>query len=263
LALSGVMFRGDLDGSHHGSLAGRNAVVNAQTDRSIHPTPGWRAARSVPAGDTGVKADPVYRVVTRPVQRVARAMHADGALGEWDKPLVVLSGPEDLYPERFRQPPPKEAGDDTASWQGDKDLAAKVYLGRDGDALCVAVDVADDKHFNAYTSQDIGRGDVFTMGLVTADGARWRIGLALTKTGVAFHQWEGKGDDLAKTGGFAVTRDDAGGMTRYELRLPLAVLGLKPGDDFQFDSAVCDDDDGFGQVYQVQTGSGARFALAP
>ena len=258
--LSGVVFRGDLDGSHHGSLAGRNVPLNVQTDHSIHPAPGWRAVRSVPAGDTGIKTDPVYRVVTIPLARLARAMRADGALGEWDKPLSVLRGPEDLYPERFRQPLPKGSGEDAASWQGDKDLGAKVYLGRDGEALCVAAEVTDDKHFNAYASQDIGRGDSLTLDLSTPPG-RWRIGLALTKTGVAFHQWEGAGDALAKTAGLAVVRDDAGGMTRYELRLPLAALGLEPKQEFSFNAAVFDDDDGFGQCYGLQL-AGGKFVLA-
>ncbi|MFZ4396921.1 MAG: SUMF1/EgtB/PvdO family nonheme iron enzyme, partial [Kiritimatiellia bacterium] len=256
--LSGVVFRGDLDGSHHGSLAGRNVPLNVQTDHSIHPTPGWRAVRSVPAGDTGVKADPVYRVVTRPLARVA--VLDDGVLDEWGKPLVVLSGPDDLFPERFRQPTPKEAGADAASWQGAKDLGATVYLGWSVDALCVDVEVTDDKHFNAYFSQDIGRGDCLTLGLTTPQG-RWRIGLALTKTGVAFHQWEGAGDALAKTAGLAVVRDDAGGVTRYELRLPLAALGLEPKQEFSFGADVFDDDDGFGQCYSIHL-AGGKFVLA-
>ena len=257
--LSGVVFRGDLDGSHGGSLAGRNTALNVQTDRSIHPAPGWRAVRAVPTGDTGVKTDPVYRVVTRPLARLARAMRADGVLDEWEKPLAVLNGLEDLFPERFRLPPPEEAGEDAASWQGDKDLGAKVYLGWDGDALCVAVEASDDKHFNAYTSQDLGRGDCLTLDLSTPQG-RWRIGLARTKTGAAFHQWEGRNDELAKTAGLAVARDDAGGVTRYELRLPLAALGLEPKQEFNFNAAVFDDDDGFGQCYWLQLGGG-KFVL--
>jgi hypothetical protein len=187
-------------------------------------------------------------------------MLADGALGEWDKSIAVLRGPEDLYPERFRQTPPKQATDDTAAWQGDKDLGAKVYLGRDGDALCVAVEVTDDKHFNAYTSQDIGRGDCLTLDLATPQG-RWRLGLAPTKTGMAFHQWEGRNDELAKTAGLAVVRDDASGVTRYELRLPLAALGLEPKQEFSFNAAVFDDDDGFGQSYWLQL-VGGKFVLA-
>jgi hypothetical protein len=104
-------------------------------------------------------------------------------------------------------------------------------------------------------------GDGLTLGIFTPQ-SEWQIGLALTKTEAAFHQWQGRNDDLAKNAGLAVVRDEAGGVTRYELRLPLAALGLKPGDDFRFDPVVSDDDDGFGQAYQVQMGPGLHFLLA-
>jgi hypothetical protein len=248
-----------LDGIVYGSVGGqRRAAKDVFFDR----TSACRAVRSVSAGDAGLKADIAYRLVPRPIARLARAMRADGALGEWDKPLAVLKAAEDISPERFRQPPSGQAGEDAASWQGEKDLAAQVYLGWDGDALCAAFDVTDDKHFNAYASQDIGRGDCLTVGLSTPRG-RWRIGLALTQKGVAFHQWVGGNEELAQTAGLAVVRDDAGGVTRYELRLPLAALGLKPGDDSQWDAVVTDDDDGFGQAYQIQMEPGLHVMLAP
>jgi hypothetical protein len=57
-----------------------------------------------------------------------------------------------------------------------------------------------------------------------------------------------------------VVRDDAGGVTRYELRLPLAALGLKPGEAFGFNAAVFDDDDGFGQCYRLQL-AGGKFVI--
>ena len=254
--LDGVVFRGDMLGNHGGSMAARHTTVNVFSDRSTHTVPGWRAVRSAPTGDTGVKTDSVYRVVTRPIARLARAMRADGVLDEWEKPLAVLSGPDDIFPERFRLPPPADAGPDAASWQGPKDLGAKLYLGWDGDALCVAAEVTDDKHFNAYATQDIANGDALQIGLVIGEGVRWNMGLALTKTGVAFHQWEGKGDALAKTAYVAVARDDAGGVTRYELCLPLAALGLKAGEEFGFNAVVFDDDDGFGQCYRIQLAPG-------
>ena len=255
--LSGVVFRGGVLHSYpmygqHLRKAGRVSVPYAHVDRNVWPFPGWRAARTAPAGDTGLKPDPPHREVAR----LANAVRADGVLDEWDKPLAVLSGRDDIFPERFRLPPPADAAPDAASWQGAKDFDAKVYLGWDDDALCVSAEVTDDKNFNAYTKQDIGRGDALMMGLVTAEGVRWKIGLALTKTGVAFHQWEGKNDELAKTAGLAVARDDAGGVTRYELRLPLAALGLKPGEEFGFNAVVFDDDDGFGQCYRLQLAPG-------
>jgi hypothetical protein len=78
---------------------------------------------------------------------------------------------------------------------------------------------------------------------------------------VAFHQSQGPNDELAKTAGLAVVRDDAGGMTRYELRLPLAALGLEPKQEFSFGADVFDDDDGFGQCYGLQL-AGGKFVLA-
>ena len=52
----------------------------------------------------------------------------------------------------------------------------------------------------------------------------------MAKEGVVFHQWEGAGDALLKTVGCAVLRDDKAQITRYGVRLPLAALGLEPGE---------------------------------
>jgi hypothetical protein len=246
--LGGVVFRGDLDGSHSGSLAGRRVPLNVHTDRSIRPTPGWRAVRSAPVGNTAVKAERPPAVIAR----LAKAVRADGALNEWDKPVAVLKTAADIWPERFRGPPSEQAGEDAAFWQGPDDLSLNIYLGRDGDALCVAVDVTDDKHFNRYASQDIGRGDALQIELTMANAVLWNIGLALTQTGVAFHQWKGANDALAKDGSVAVVRDEAARITRYEMKLPLADLGLEPGNVFSVSAVVFDDDDGFGQCYQIQ-----------
>jgi hypothetical protein len=248
--LGGVVFRGDMMGNHGGSAGARHAAINAFSDRATDVLSGWRAARSAPAGDAGQRPAPAHREVAR------LAVLDDGVLDEWGKPLAVLSGPDDLFPERFRLPPPADAGPDAASWQGAKDLGAKLYLGWNGDALCVAAEVTDDKHCNAYATQNITSGDALQIGLLIGKDVRWNIGLALTQTGVAFHQWEGMGDALAKTAGLAVVRDDARGVTRYELRLPLAALGLKPGKEFGLNAVVFDDDDGFGQCYRLQLAPG-------
>jgi hypothetical protein len=37
-----------------------------------------------------------------------------------------------------------------------------------------------------------------------------------------------------------VTRDDKAGVTRYQLRLPLATLGLEPGQEFGFNVVFFD-----------------------
>ena len=121
-----------------------------------------------------------------------------------------------------------------------------MYLGWDGEALCVAAEVTDDRHFNTKSGKDLLNGDTLQMGLDALNGVTWNVGLAMTKDGVAFHQWEGEGDTLLKTVDCAVVRDDTTRITRYGLRLPLATLGLEPGAEFRFNVVLYDDDDGTG-----------------
>jgi hypothetical protein len=83
-----------------------------------------------------------------------------------------------------------------------------VYFGSDGEALSVAAEVTDDRHFNAKTGESIAGGDALQIGLVTAKGLDWNIVLALTQAGVALHQSSGEGDTLMKTAG-----NSPGGMT--------------------------------------------------
>ena len=61
-----------------------------------------------------------------------------------------------------------------------------------------------------------------------------------------------QGPTLSKTAGCAVARDEAARVTRYELRLPLADIGLKPGEECGFNFLFFDDDDGNGQRYRLQ-----------
>jgi hypothetical protein len=236
--------------------------VDVFADRSIHPFAGWRGARSAPPGDTAVGPIPV-RTLNPQVPRLGRPFRADGVPDEWGKPLATLSGPADLFPVQKRFSPFESYGRVQKPWQGPEDLGAKVYLGWDAEALCVAAEVTDDRHFNTKTGDNIWNGDALRMGLVTAEGVRWNIGLALTQAGVAFHQWEGRGDTLPKTAGCAVARDDAGRTTRYELRLPLAGLGLEPGAAFGFNIVFFDDDDGNGQRYWLQLAPGLAGSFDP
>jgi hypothetical protein len=128
-------------------------------------------------------------------------------------------------------------------------------LGSDGEAVCVAAEVTDDRHFNEKTGEDIAGGDALQMGLITAEGVHWNIALAMTKKGVALHQFAGQRDALVKTADCAVVRDDKARVTRYELRLPLAAVGLEPGDEFGF-NVVLVDDDGDGQPYWLRLAPG-------
>ncbi len=257
----------------HLRTSGRMGAIDVFADRNLHPYAGWRAARSGPAGDAAM--EPITgRTLDPRVPRLDRPVRADGVLEEWGKPLLTLGGPADLFPVYRRFAPFDFYGRLLKPWQGPQDLSAKVYLGWDGEALCVAAEVTDERHVNTKTGSGISSGDAMQMGLVTADGVHWNVGSALTRSGVAFHQWEGKGDTLVKTVGCAVVRDDKAKATRYELRLPLTALGLKGGAKFGFNIVFSDEDsdEGSGQRYRLQLAPGlthpantrlySRFVLA-
>jgi len=230
------------------------------------PATGWRVARSAPASDTAAGGLVGFRSVRSRIPRLDRPFRADGAPGELGKPLATLSGPVDLFPVYRRFAPFDYYRRLLKPWQGPGDMSAKVYLGWDGEALCVRAEVTDDRHFNTKTGDSISSGDALKMRLVTAEGVHWNIGLALTKEGVALHQWEGEGDTLVKSAGCAVARDEKARITRYELRLPVAVLGLKPGAELGL-NIVFFDDDGERQPYWVQLAPGLagvhNFTLYP
>jgi len=61
---------------------------------------------------------------------------------------------------------------------------------------------------------------------------------------------------LLKTVVCAVVRDDKAQITRYEVRLPLAALGLEPGAEFGFNITFYDDDDGSGLRHWLQLAPG-------
>jgi hypothetical protein len=80
---------------------------------------------------------------------------------------------------------------------------------------------------------------------------------------VAFHQFAGPDGTLAKVAECSVTRDDKAGITRYGLRLPLAALGLKPGEEFGFNIMFLDDDDNKGMHHWLQLAPGITYPFKP
>jgi hypothetical protein len=266
----GSGLRGGCFNDLHVALRTSDRSLAAFADKSFDRSSqnGWRGARTAPSAmkPTPVRFDLRFPLLDRPVR-------ADGVLGEWgNRPMVILAGPGDVFPVGFRLYPV----DGRPSWQGPGDMGAKVYWGWDGEALCLAAEVTDDTHFNTQTGGTIWNGDAWQMGLVNPDGAYWSLILALTTNGAAFNvwcdaqsrtffgmsstaasrQWDGKGDTLKKSAAYAVVRDEKVKTTRYELRLPLADLGLKPGAEFGFNFCFFDDDDGTGFRYWLQLAKG-------
>jgi len=239
----------------HLLTSGRIKAITVKLVRG--PNIGWRAARTAPAGDTAMT--PAHgrldRAAAQTVSRLAGPVRAAGLLDQRGKPALVLSGPVDLFPVYCRFVPFDYYGRALTPWRGPEDLDAEVYLAWDGDALCVAAEVTDDRHFNTKSGKDLCSGDALQIGLATPSGVTWNVGLGLTKDGVGFHQWKGTGDTLLRTVGCAVVRDEKTKVTRYGLRLPLTALGLERGAEFGF-NLVFYDDDGSGIRHWLQLAPG-------
>ena len=243
--ISAAMMRGDYLGAAHETpthllISGRLDPCHASSDRSTNPYAGWRAARSAPKGDSAMK--PVsgrLDLQTAHLPRLKQAFEADGDLKEWDKPLLTLDSPAHIYPKQFRFSPSIHC---KVPWRGAWDMSVKAYMGWDGEALCVAVKATDNEHVNTQTGDKIWNGDAVQFSLVTAKGAHWNLGLALTDSGVVFHKWTGPRKAQTKSFTYTVVRNKAAKTTIYELRLPLAVLGLEPGKECAYYFMFCDDD---------------------
>ena len=156
--------------------------------------------------------------------RLAQPLRADGNLGEWGAPAFTLNR------------------------QGPNPMTAQVYLGSDGVAFGVAAVVTDDRHFNTKSGDDIRDGDAMQLGVAPSRGVHWNLALALTTNGVACQQLAGGSNMSATNASYAVVRDEAARVTRYEVSLPLATLGVKPGDSIGFNIMFMDADDGKGQT---------------
>jgi hypothetical protein len=266
----GVILRGDAvpgvwtPGSFvptHLLIAGRTYPLYADADQTNDPYPGWRGARSAPApagttisgrpaGDTAMAPFRRPEPQTHKLARMQQAMTPDGALDEWAKTTLTLDDPFLIQPHHMRFP----AGDNTNSWRGPADMSVKAYLGWDGEALCVAAEVQDDVQCNTNDVGSLWDGDAMNFGLIDADANQTDLWLALTANGVVLNPLADPTEKLAKLAKFAVVRDEAAKVTRYELRLPLAGLKVKPGTECCFYFRFFDNDGG---------GARYRFQLAP
>jgi len=270
----GTGYRGGFFGDLPDTLrvSDRSRAVFKEHEASFSPESrseanGWRGVRTAPeveqgdiggipgsgAGSVGTNTTAVQ--TDRVMSRLGQALRVDGALGEWTgKPSMVRRSLNQLFPEDRRRPPGRQV-----LWQGPEDLGVKAWWGWDGEALCVAAEVTDDRHWNRQAGDMIWNGDALQVGIAISTNVHWNLGLALTTNGVVLHQFAGSGDGLAKAAASAVVRDDAAKVTRYELRLPLAALGINPSEAFGFNIMVFDDDDGNGSKYWFRLAPGMSY----
>jgi hypothetical protein len=250
----------------HLGTAGRSADCNGKSDRfsASHEgqdelIAGCRIARTAPAGDTIAAAGLAARfdaTVVRPLVRLTAPVKVDTLTEGLGKPMAVLGTTETLFPVNSRLLMKLQ---ERVLWNGPADLSGKVYLAWDGEALLVGAEVTDDLQLNVQSGGSLWNGDALQFGVVTPKGMHWNLAAALTTNGVAVHQFIGGSDALFKTMDCSVTRDDKTNITRYGVRLPLAALGLVPGDTFGFNALICDGDDNKGMRHNMRLTEGISY----
>ena len=271
----GVVYRGNYfryrKYSYVGHLctAGRSADCNPNSDRYCGDYvgftdnfAGWRGARTAPAGDPIAQKSPARRDTKAawPLARLAAPVKAAQMPEDLGAPVADLHSAAEIFPVNSRCLIPQQ---ERSLWMGPADLSGKVYLAWDGDALLIRADVTDDRHLNTQKGDSLWNGDALQFGVFTPKGVHWNLALALTTNGVALHQFAGDGDALFKTVDCTVTRDDKTNITRYGVRLPLAALGLAPGDTFGFNAMICDADDAKGMRHCLRMAQGIGYPFMP
>jgi hypothetical protein len=248
----------------HLGTAGRSADCNGKSDRFSASNEGLgdliagcRIARTAPAGDMIAAAAARFdATVVRPLARLAAPVKVDTLTEGLGKPMAVLGSTETLFPVNSRCIMKSQ---ERVLWNGPADLSGKVYLAWDGEALLVGAEVTDDVQLNVQSGGSLWNGDALQFGVVTPKGVHWNLAVALTTNGVAVHQFVGGSDALLKTMDCSVTRDDKTNITRYGVRLPLAALGLAPGDTFGFNTLICDGDDNKGMRHNLRLAEGISY----
>ncbi|MBM4143887.1 MAG: hypothetical protein FJ225_09910 [Lentisphaerae bacterium] len=258
--MNSFLFRGKLPERRYPTIthlltSGRVLALDMQMIRN--PICGWRAARTAPA-ESAIQVTKLFDPgIVHRVTSVTQPPRLDGAPDGWGEPVAVMNTPASMFPVYFRFVPYDFYGI-KPPWQGPQDLSATVYMAADKEALHIAATVSDDRHINTQNYDGIPAGDAIQIGLVNAQGIHWNAALALTTNGVAFHQYAGAGNALIETVECAVTRNEAGIM-RYGMRLPLASIGLKTGDEFAFNILILDSDDGKSVRYWLRPGPGIEY----
>ncbi len=135
------------------------------------------------------------------------------------------------------------------NWKGPHDLSAAVQLGRRQENFTLAVDVTDDRHFQAYSGANVWQGDNIQFAIaLPGRGGMWELGLTRCDNGKSeVFCWsapDGLSPEKAVAAAHLETRRESG-KTSYQLTIPFAVLGLTPDvlkTGFRFNLLVNDND---------------------
>ena len=218
--------------------------------------------------ETQVRSERTIRYLV--VGRRPKGFAADGSLGEWSRvgPVTIGSTPSQR---------------EYVSWRGPEDCAARWYCASDARALHFAAEVRDDVHHqsvHADTADAMWRDDSIQIGFDVAGDAQpvanvpqydgvddVEIGLALTADGPIAYAWDNPRSEagLLESANFAIARDEAAKVTRYEIALPWASLGLAaaPAGRWMGMNVLVNDNDGKGRRGWLEWAPGIGYAKDP
>ncbi|MGN0893132.1 MAG: hypothetical protein ACI4Q0_07660 [Oligosphaeraceae bacterium] len=198
----------------------------------------------------------------------ARGMTAKRSLAFPAQRLAEGENPLALFGEQRSEILPP---DPWIRWDGKEDLGGTIHATVSKDSLVLTAEIQDDFHCNQREGTQIWDGDCFQFALVPepvlqteGNGENYgphdvEIALALTPQGpqIAVYSGAAQLPPLAAGRDFQVRRDETAKVTRYQISLPRASLGLqRHGQYFRFCAVVMDDDEGSGQSYFYQLSPG-------
>ena len=199
------------------------------------------------------------------IERIPIALIRKRAAGE---PLALLKDSG-----QYNTLVPSAPGNEPLYWKGPDDLSAKIFLDCDGNDLHLRVDVTDDLAVQEHRGNDLWKGDSVQLGIaLPGQKGIWKVGFARLADGstdvFCWNRPMGFPDPAAAIR-LTVQRDDTAKLTRYDVRIPLASLGisgqtLRSG--FRFNLIVNDNDGKLREGYLAAApgmGTGEDFSLWP
>lgn len=147
------------------------------------------------------------------------------------------------------------------TWQGPKDLSAKIWMSTADSSLIFNAEVIDDKHFQSFSGSDVWKGDNLQLAfLFKEQNTVWEIGLTRLDSGLSEVMIWNKPPEVDKKVLENITlitrRTD--NKTIYQAKIPFKVLGVSQltlTKGFRF-NLIINDNDGNGRKGWLQIAPG-------
>jgi len=190
--------------------------------------------------------------------RFASPPQIDGNMDEWkSRPTFIFNQRSQIKPS-----------DPWIDWGGPEQFSARIYTGWDDRFFYMAAAVKDERQCNSRRlPQDIWNGDALEFAF--SSGRTFNapvfyyappdcdLGIAATANGNMVAQWAGR-NNVWTNAEYAIKRNEETQITVYEVKIPLANLGINPiiGNVVGFGIAVFNDNTGAGQNYYYRSCDG-------